>query len=214
MGYMDVMFGGDAKYYYIMQYVVLGSCVLFFFVNPWTILMMIAMELFAFQYYMIRKESNLKNRHDGERHCDTFTIREKEHREDKIFSFRDHEELKLFTQAAREIEQTREFKDHEVYVLNLWRKEQEKIAQELGVPIGELDDHLLYASKQLPAITIKKLIDSQTKAREKPKEDSKDKQKQKMTDGEIIDKRDNKKKKTEDIIDVTKDIPKEDATTS
>lgn len=211
MGYWDIMTGGDAKYYYIMQYVFVGSCIGFFFINPWTVVLLILMEIFAFQYFMVRKDANLIRKHQGERHCDTFTVREKEHREDKIYSFRDHEELVLFTESSKNIEKTQEYQDTLVFVLDLRRKQRAHLAEQIKAPVEQLEEHIGFIVKEATKTEPTKIesnpvpneIENQTHTEPKVPEVPKELSQEEPAKSVTIIKR--KEKKPEEIENVSKE---------
>lgn len=109
MGNYTDLWKGEMLKYQLFQLGIVGMALLFIFVTVWYAILGLFLYVLGFQYYLVLDRAKKKEKHEGERHIDSHTLREKDYREDKIYSFRGYEELDIHSPMPTELEEMPEY---------------------------------------------------------------------------------------------------------
>lgn len=132
MGSYGDLWRGEMLYYQLFQLGMVGMLLLFVFVTVWYAMLTCVLYFLAFQYTMVLRRDKKKEKHEGERHLETHTLREKDYREDKIYSFLHYTELDIRSRPPCDITELPEYQQELCFILNL--AESEKLAMEPPQP--------------------------------------------------------------------------------
>jgi hypothetical protein len=111
MGNYTDLWHGEMLYYQLFQIGIIFAALSFIWVDLLTAFLILGVYILAFQFFLVKRRANKKEKHEGERHLDSHTLREKDYREDKVYSFTRYEELEITNKLPIEIEKLPEYQE-------------------------------------------------------------------------------------------------------
>jgi predicted transport protein len=131
MGNYTDLWTGDMLKFQLFQLGFFGVCILFIFIPWYDTFMVLGLYGIGFQYYQLYQSDAKKTKHQAERHIDSHTLREKDYKEDKIYSFLHYDELELRNPEIK-IEDTYEYEEAKVFILTKKQKKDADLKHQMG----------------------------------------------------------------------------------
>lgn len=155
MGYLDMMTGGEMKYYFWFQWVFAASILIVMW-NVYIGLVTMGFEFIGFQAWMYKRQLTLLEKHMGELYFDTYTMKDKTLAQDQIYCFKDAQELELFSDVSKILPGQPEYKDALAFVLQKHNDQRkiESVLRALQEAFGESTPAAATPSAPLPAATV------------------------------------------------------------
>ena len=176
MGQYSDMWKGSMLFYQIQQTVTILLCLNFIWMNIWDAFVVMLLFTAFFQLYLTKRNTKLKEKHEGQRFLAGRHLREKEFSEDVVLGFRDRIELKIhdgLPKGFKKIEDTAYYKYAKHFVVrkqamdNMAYEEESETIASLQIEKGG-EDPEEKTQKKAAAVSPKK-ITSEVKPKKLPK---------------------------------------------
>jgi hypothetical protein len=187
------LWSGEMLFWQLFQMGLVGICFLFFFIPVLTALMVLILYYLTFQLFMTKRAASKREGHMGERHLAIMVCREKDYREEKIFSFKNYEKLDLHAPITVKLEETDEYKTARVLTM-LKIKEKDLENREGEESISDENDPEEKNTKKRNSKTKKQDIPKTPENQETPiLDDKKEKKSKPKTPDKLIPNKNDKK---------------------